>query len=321
MDFEYQILNENEWDNTRTSLSEFGLFGSPEFLKAVANIYNIQYELCCVIYKGKPIIISAYFTDGRNIVTPNHYYYQYIWLKEDNKESWVLLEGLNFLIEELQKRYLKICLKLPVNFTDIRPFVWNNFSSVVRYTYVKNLSNLSYHENVRRILKKENSHFSFKTNEDWDLVWEHHDKDLKKFNIRKRISEKYLSYFRELKKDGNVETYNAYYNDVFVSSIIVLLDRVNKKAYLPLIGTVDGFYKEGLAIKIYDYTLSELSREGFCLVDFCGANIKSIARFKHKFNPTLESYYEVKYSKNAAVYQNIKKTLFSGIKSLLKTVS
>lgn len=307
MDFKYRILDNNEWNNIRANLSESSVFGNTEFLSAFSDSYKIRYELSCIFYKDDPIILLAYFVKGNNIVIPHHYYFQYLWLKnQDSEESWILLEGFSFLIKQLQKKYVNIDFRLPIDIKDVRPFIWNDFSVIIKYTYVKSLLNLGYHHNIKRILKKQNLNYSFKKNEDWPLVWEHHNKDFEAFGIRLRLRKKYLNYFEKMLRLGIIDTYNAYNNGVFISSIITITDKPGKKAYFPLIGTVDGHYKDGLAVKLYDYTLSELKSSGIDEVDLYGANMKSIARFKSKFNPELVQFYEVRYRKRCLSFKKIK---------------
>lgn len=315
MDFNYQDLDDENWNTLRKNLSEYGLFGSVNFLKAMSDAYQLNYKLCGVFHKNKPVILLSYFTNGKNIVSPNNYYYEYIWFdKKGSGTSWVWTEAMSFLLRNLQQNYTDIYFRLPADVVDLRPFLWNDFKAEIRYTYIKALSDLTYHQNINRIIKKESDHFSFKINEDWSLVWQHHARDLRRFKIKEKQIEQCLDYFKKIKTSDNVESYNLYINGTFVSSIIVLMDKLTQKAYFPLIGTVDSFYKDGAAVKLYDYTLKQLSLKGFETVDFLGANISSIARFKQKFYPNLVCYHEVKYVKNQVSYQKIKRRLINAIR-------
>src|SRR5690606_28192143 len=149
-----------------------------------------------------------------------------------------------------------------------RPYIWNNFSSTLRYTYIKHLQHLKYHKNVDRILKKENINFSFRKNIDWDLVWDLHISDLIKFNVGISKAKQFLFFFKEMNYLGILETYNAYYQNVFVSSILVIIDKDNKRAYFPFIGTMNGHYEDGMSAKLYDFTLVNLKNQGILSVDF-----------------------------------------------------
>ncbi|GEM_PF-2159398 len=303
MDFKLIYFNDCDWNSLRDSIFETDFFGSVEFLQIVSKNYSLEYKNCAVLYKDQPVILFSFFYKSGNIILPNHYYYQYIWFKDFIRESWIVVEGIDFLLVHLKNTYKRINIRLPLNFRDIRPFIWQHFDLKIRYTYIKDLSDFDYHSNIKRILKKANESFAFKNDTDWDLVWEHHIKDLRNFNISKNKIDKYLLFFKGIKELGALKTFNIYYNGNFISSVLAIIDKSSKRAYFPLIGTTDSA-ANGASAKLYHFSLETLKGIGILKVDFCGANMKTIARFKQKFNPSLRMYYEVFYNKD--IYYKIR---------------
>ncbi len=298
MSYKYQEIDIERWCEI-TKEGEVGVFGSKEFLLTTAEVYKYNFLFCLVTYNGNSILTVPLFTHKSKVTFPNHYFYQFVWQNEWEKESWSVLDAWDVLLKQLQSKYTEIKIRLPISVTDSRPFIWNNFDINIKYTYIKTLVDLCYHQNIKRIVKKEKVEYTFKKNCDWDENWKFHNEDLNSFGVRVIHKSSYMKYFKGLKDSGLVQVFNAYHNNVFLSSILVIIDRRLKTAYFPLIGTADGHYKSGLPAMLYNYTLTELKSEGFETVDLVGANIRNIAKYKSKFLPTLFPFFEVSYSKRA----------------------
>lgn len=293
---------------------EFNVYGKDDFLKAVTKVYSCDVKYGVVFLKKEMILIIAFFKKGKNIILPNHYFYQFVWEKFSGHESWIKVECWDFLLKEMIKRYDTIKLKLPIDVYDIRPFSWNNFFVNIRYTYIKNVSTLNYHPKIKTILKKPLNGYSFKMNCDWDDVWSTHIENLNRFGI-KRDQKNIITYMKELNASNYIMSFNAYYDDKYITSILAIVD--SKLAYIPFVGKSDGHYNKDLHVFLYNYTFSKLKELNVLYVDLFGANIKSIARFKHKFYPTLHQFLEVSYERKSVILKlsillkKIRKKLFS----------
>ena len=319
MDFKLIYFNDCDWNSLRDSIFETDFFGSVDFFQIVSKNYSLEYKNCAVFYKNQPVILFSFFYKSGNIILPNHYYYQYIWFKDFIRESWIVIEGIDFLLVHLKNTYKRINIRLPLNFKDVRPFIWQHFDVKIRYTYIKDLSVFDYRPNIKRILKKMDDKLTFAEDSDWNLVWKHHINDLKDFNIpRKKINE-YLNFFKEIKELGALKTFNIYYDGNFISSILAIIDKSSKRAYFPLIGTTDSA-ADGVSAKLYHFSLETLKGMGILKVDFCGANMKTIARFKQKFNPSLENYFDLEYCKNLNRYKNIAPDFMFYFKTVKDTI-
>src|SRR5690606_34055999 len=124
MDFKLIYFNDCDWKCLRESVFETDFFGSVEFLQIVSKNYSLGYKNCAVLYKDQPVILFSFFYKSGSVILPNHYYYQYIWLKDFIRESWIVIEGIDFLLGHLKNTYKRINIRLPLSFKDVRPFIW-----------------------------------------------------------------------------------------------------------------------------------------------------------------------------------------------------
>jgi len=287
---------------------EPSLFGSEKFLRIISNVYECDIKYAAVFFKGKPVLFMPLLIKNKRVISPNHYFYQFIWINSNIINSWSQIEAMDFFLEQLIKRYKSIKFKLPPDLVDVRPFIWRDFKIASKFTYIKDLNSLDYHQNIKRILKRNINDFSFQKDEDWDKVWVLHFNNLLGFGLRKSRVEKIISMMKKLKDNNFLHTFNISYRGVFVTSIISVIDVKCGIAYFPLIGTTTNYSEKGLSAHLYDLTFSKLIELGINDVDLMGANMKSISRFKNKFNPELRHYYEVSYKKKIMNF-NIKRIL------------
>ncbi len=287
---------------------EPSLFGSEKFLRIISNIYECDIKYAGVFFKDKPVLLIPLLIKNKKVVSPNHYFYQFIWINSSIINSWSQIEAMDFFLEQLIKRYKSIKFKLPPDLMDVRPFIWRDFKINLKFTYIKNLRLLDYHQNIKRILKKKLDDFSFHMDDDWNQVWVLHSNNLLDFGLSNIKIEKIISMMKKLKDNNFLHTFNISYRGVFVTSIISVIDVKCGIAYFPLIGTTTNYSEKGLSAHLYDFTFSKLIELGINDVDLMGANMKSISRFKNKFNPELRHYYEVSYNKKIINF-NIKRIL------------
>lgn len=315
----YSALN-IEVENWESFINQHGIisvFGRSDFLIKTAAVYGFDIDVKVILFNDDPVLALPLFVDNKRVVSPNHYFYQFVWQKETTKESWNQLESWCFLLKILKEKYKYITLRLPTNIKDVRPFIWNDFNINVKYTYEKDITQLIYNRNLQKILKKPNEKYFFKKNYNWQYNWNFHYKDLLKFNASESQTQIHLLYFKGLKQNGQLEIYNAYNGNDFITSIVTILDHKLKFAYFALMGSVDDeHYRNGLPTLLYNYALNQLKESDFCKIDFLGANMEKISKYKSKFLPNLETYYEVSYSKP----QNERKLIFSTIKNKLKKI-
>ncbi|WP_113662260.1 hypothetical protein [Pedobacter nanyangensis] len=316
MEFEYKALTANEWSEVLADIANRSVFGNLSYLESFEQAYGVGKKLVGVYADSKPYLLITFFEDKGRIVCPNHYYFQFVWEKESSA-SWRKIMVWEFLMNELKKRYSQIHFRLPLSVHDVRPFEWAGFTYQLKHTYIKTLDERPYHQNLKRILAKKHN-YTFGTQTDDKLVWSKHRGDLKAFLFSASFISKTIAYFEILQQKELVATYNIYADGGLLSSIIVLIDKHEQKAYFPLIGKID-LAQSGAAAYLYDYAFSQLKKQGIKQVDLYGANMKSIARFKHKFEPELERFFEVEYNHSANVLVGLKSKLKEVAKKIVRS--
>ncbi len=313
MNLRFKEPDVDEWNLLLQKEHVKSVFASDVFLSALATQSSSIVKLFVVLKKDQPVLMLSAFARDKKIVQPHHFYFNFIWAKPDESTESIN-EALTFLIDNLKKHYCYINLRLPVDFHDIRAFQHHGFSYTLKFTYLKDLSALSYNENVSRILAKKSLQNLFFEDLPLTELWPQHQQDLLKFGFSQKKINQFKTYFFELEKIDSLKTFAIKLKDQLICSIISLADHPQKKAYFMLISTAAGFYKEGAPAQLYDYAFKKLQKSGFLFADLYGANIPSIAKFKAAFHPQLQSFHELAYSASKV---KLSKSL-SAVKQIIK---
>lgn len=225
----------------------------------------------------------------------------------------IIISGLDYL----EKNYDEINLMLSPSFSDLRPFIQLNYTVTPQLTYYLNF-------------------------EDEEKLWESLDGSLrrqikkadeKNFIINEYCSaEEFLNIMKlTFKRKGENLTIpdeiiigtlqeNCLKNNRYifcakdkkgglVSCIIFLVD--SKRCYYTLAGTHPDFLNTGVQSWLIWQALKALRTKQITMLDFLGANIPSIARFKEHFNPEPKTYYRM---------QKFPSTSLNVIKSIRKII-
>ncbi len=305
-----------EWNLLLEKQHLKSVFADEVFLSALAKQSSSTVKRFVVFKKDLPLLILSAFVKYKKIIQPHHFYFNFFWVKPDaSAES--ISEALSFLLHELRKQYHKISLRLPVDFHDIRAFQYHGFQDTLKYTYIKDLSALSYNKNIERILAKNNPQNLFFEDLLLNQLWPQHQHDLQKFGFGQKQIQHYKTWFFSLESIGSLKTFAIKHQEQLICSIISLADHPQKKAYFMLISTADGFYEEGAPAYLYNFAFKQLQKAGFLFADLYGANIPSIAKFKSSFHPQLHSFHELSFSASkvnlarrlSAVKQIVKRTI------------
>jgi len=230
----------------------------------------------------------------------------------------IINEGLNYL----EKNYDEINLVLPVDFLEIRPFNQRNYSVIPQMTYYLNFENEGelwdrLDGSLRRqINKADTMGFSFEqnfsSNEFQSILKATFSRKSDQIIIPLEIitgaveeeslkDNRYLFCARE-KPGGKM-----------IAGILILFD--SKRCYYSLAGTDSDFLSTGVQPWLIWQTLKYLRSHKITTLDFIGANIPSIARFKEHFNPTPKLYFKVQKfpSKTFYIIKKISKKLAKDI--------
>ncbi len=216
--------------------------------------------------------------------------------KNDTLNPLQELEIQKGFAETLQSQGKRLLFNLPTSVTDVRGFLWNGFQATPRYTYRYPLKeNIRYQRLKYRDIKK-----AQKLN---PVVREELDFDLflrlkeETYHIQtKRFPYSDVSHTKLLKnlaESGCLRQYVLRIDQEDISTQLILED--DHEVYTWQGFTRRDFLREGITSWFNDYLINRY-RETHDSLDFCGANIPDIARYKSGFSGSLTVYYQLTWS-------------------------
>jgi len=102
-----------------------------------------------------------------------------------------------------------------------------------------------------------------------------------------------MDFYRELHEHGLLRQFNIYYKNEIVSANIILSDG-GELAYTIILATQEDAMKLGAAT-LHSVELSRHLPSTTKILDFCGANIREVARFKAALGLDLRVYYHISF--------------------------
>ena len=253
------------------------------------------------LYQKKNRIVITYIALTRNktIKHPFHFFYTAFWIDPTLSDTQYC-QYLDEFLKALMVNYRNIVIKLPVGLTDIRPFLWTNFSVVNYYTYVKNLADLSYHSVTEKNIRKAK-------NESYECRHEELSEDSLLLNMQifkelRTYSPAKIKVISDLilvmKRVSYVTSFNCYKDEKLVAANLVFLDPVNKMAYTVLLNKVPRTIRDDVHSLLHDFFFTKLRDDGYEYVDLLGGDMQGIAPFKSRFKTELKPHFLVTYSEN-----------------------
>ena len=308
-------ITHKQWEKKRGEVGFNAVFSNVNFINTYSHSFSSTPAFFQVVDVDKPCLLLAGFSKGRTLSFPTYYFFTPIWVNSDLSPI-LRNRAVETLLVFLKQRYFTINLRLPLGFKDIRPFIWQGFTSTLKFTYVKSLSELTYHENIKRILKKGNSDYSVKVIPWTTEIEQFLPAELIHIQFRKSKVPSIVSSLKELCNLDLMVVFAGYYKDKLVACDLVLKDMNELKAYMFFISKSYGHYKSGFPAMMYDYVFKYFQEKGVNEVDMFGANIPEIALYKSKFTPELVDFFEVRYS----FKRNIVEKNFKRVKSLIRRI-
>jgi hypothetical protein len=307
--------------NTFKQIIPLGLYNNPDFVLITAKSINAKADFLIYFENDKPLIAFIIYFNKKKIIVPDYYpVYNSFWIKESLKEkkiNQILIESL----KTLKEKFENITFNLPVNFYDVRPFIWENFNIKIKYTYLKNLNDLNFKSDVKNNYSKavENLNLIFKEDVLSDEIWNYYQIQLSSLGFTTNKLKRLKYWILNLHESGLVKIFVVKNQDkLYCGSSIVILDSLKSSAGLLLNHTLNDSYQSQKTAFLYVKTHKWLENEGYKELDYLGANTKNIAEFKSNFNPVLQTYYAVNYNFKKAIWYNLKNKLKSLIINLLK---
>lgn len=294
------------------------------FIEITANVNNLD-SIFYIFYDNKnhPVVAFVLYKNGKKIVIPKQYlFYNGIWTKHSLK----IKRGRDYLYESLNKLkdiYSEINLFLPIHFTDIRPFIWNDFKINLRYTYVKLCQDQDYEKDALINYKKASElGLSFENNSNYNIDWEIYESQLKSFDISILKIKRLKKWIEGLQTENMIFHFNVNQGTKVIGSGILLNDKSRQKAYFLLRHIPKNEIQKAVNSYLYIEILKYLNSINYETLNYLGANLRSIAEFKSRFKPTLMPNYMVSFKKNTfnfeAIKSHLKKKIVNALNYLIK---
>jgi hypothetical protein len=281
----------------------YGFWHNPDFMSAVARLHQVDaYQV--QVFKGEELIALLPVYERRKLgikalVTPTASYYQgisYAFESNINPARRVLdtVAITSDIAEFLSSRYRRINLKLTPQNYDVRGFSWGGYRAKPLYTFREYLDQeLSPMADERKKLRMAKGAGMY-LGEDFDAEsFIRLQRDLeKRKSFNKGVSYPALmDFYRELHEHGLLRQFNIYYKNEIVSANIILSDG-GELAYTIILATQEDAMKLGAAT-LHSVELSRHLPSTTKILDFCGANIREVARFKAALGLDLRVYYHI----------------------------
>ncbi len=272
-------------------------------MQAVEKLHNLEARQLKV-FKGDQLIalLPVYekkLLGYKGLACPAGSYYQglNLWLEDSSPAPRKLLDTLQItqtLAEYLKSHYHRIQLNLSPETQDIRGFTWSMLKAKPLYTFV------SATEVQLKPLPDERKKINLAVSKGYEFSWEL-DLDaffalFKAMNARKQRSlgftyPGFRLFLEELSQAGIMRQGNLEKNGKIISSNILLKD--GNKAYTVFRATDNEALKTG-ASSLHSLRLLEYAKaEGITDMDFCGGNVKEVARFKAALGLELKPFYQI----------------------------
>ncbi|MDY0151030.1 MAG: GNAT family N-acetyltransferase [Candidatus Cloacimonas sp.] len=278
------------------------LWANPKFMLAVQKLHQLEaLHLRC--YKGEQLValLPVYekrLLSYRMLKSPGGSYYQglNLWLYEKSLSGRKLLDTLQIIqciAISLRERYKKVQINLCPGTDDVRGFTWEKLTAKPLYTFVHDFSAppvpLPDERRKLALAAKQNFHFAEELDTSGFMEL------FSAMNSRKNrdISFTYVQFeqfIHSLHVQGLLRQYNLYQEDAIVSSNILLMDA--DKFYTVFRATASEALKNG-ASSLHTMQLIESLAGNINSLDFCGANVPEVARFKAALGLKLQVFYQI----------------------------
>ncbi|HTN22111.1 MAG TPA: hypothetical protein VL125_16660 [Pelobium sp.] len=243
--------------------------------------------------KKEATVAFIIFEKDNSILHIAHYNYSFLWIKNNLKSKGSRLDFAE-AVYLLKEKYDNIVLRL-TNIEDLRAFSSNGFKIEIRYTFVKKTGDLNYSYGIQKHYKRGRDLLKLKF--DAEVDFEEIFRYQMSFLNKKRISVDKKVIYRYLNGLWNENKLIAFTviggNQLIYASGVVSLNYMEDVAYFLFCNTKDDKNKSAINAFMYIEIQKRLFDLGINNFDYMGANIKSIAEFKHTLNPYLMPVYSI----------------------------
>jgi len=297
MAYSVKLSNPQERDK------RLNLWSNPGFMHAVARLQGLSPgHLCC--YKGQELValLPVYekrFLGTNSLCSPSGSYYQglNLWLDEKVLPARRLLDTVQIfraMAEYMMSRYRKLRINLSPETYDIRGFIFIGLKAKPLYTFtgVPGQELYPLPDERRKIKLAMNQDYEtnsvFCPDEFINLFRSLNNRKNREFNFGYAHFGEYLQTLHAL---GLLGQFNLLKDGKIVSSNILLQDE--NRAYTVFRATEPEALKNGASGLHTILLLQNLQKRGIAELDFCGANVMEVARFKAALGLNLKAFYQI----------------------------
>ena len=283
--------------------SRYSFWHDPEFMAALADLHGVR-ALQLQVFKGEELLAILPLYERRKLgfkalVTPTGTYYQGISFDFPGNctPTRKLLDTVAIsarIADFLTEQYKWIDIQLNPDNVDIRGFTWAGYKAKVFYTFRQFLGTelpvLADERYTMRQAEKQGMKMVEEFNPDAFLTLQKGLEERKQHSLG--VSHDRLKdFFIRLHEKGLLKQLNVYHDSKIVSSSILYVDQ-GEVAYLILMATTPEAMRLGAAI-FNSLSLADHLPEPTQILDFCGANIREVARFKAAIGLDLQSFFHL----------------------------
>jgi hypothetical protein len=276
---------------------------TPFFMEQIAKLHDVK-PLLLQVFKGEELVATLPLYERKKLslkalVCPVGAYYQglHTFFEEEASPNRVLLDNCAISTEIalfLSSRYGRINLKLNPENPDVRGFTWNGFKAAPLYTFYHE-SNEALHilqDEKKKLRRAEAAGMSITEAFDPDSFL----RLQKQLDQRKKKSlgvdlARLADFFAALHAKGLLKQYNIELDSRVVSTNILYYDG-GDVAYTVFMASEEQAMKQGAATYHSVALLDHLPPQ--CrILDYCGANVPEVARFKAALGLKLKVFYSL----------------------------
>ncbi|HEY7476702.1 MAG TPA: GNAT family N-acetyltransferase [Actinomycetota bacterium] len=203
------------------------------------------------------------------------------------------LELADQLAEGMRSRGVAGLLPLHPTIVDVRPWQWRGFEAQLRYTFILRFPlRLDEQGRIirRRIRQAQDLGVTCRSETDNDPILACLRATEQRQGFAYGLSEQDLALARGLIGDDHLLMYTAALPNGDVLSARIVLHRPGALALDWVAGTTEPGLASGASKFLLQHVLTDLEARGSAGLDFCGANIRSVANEKSEWGGTLVPY-------------------------------
>lgn len=311
-------LDQTTWNNRISQIRPLSMEEEDGFVKSLCRVFDLKARYFVFEQKGSIRLSFLALCKGKAIVQPIHFYYSAFWIAPELSQ----LHSMNFCTEfigQLKKHFSCIDLRLPPQYSDIRPYLWNGFSVTNNYTYIKDLTRLNYSSSVQRNIKQAQKLALSLRCERLNEASEQLNADV--FDALGTVPQKrkaqIAALMRALDEQGLLRCFNCYADTELLASQQVFLDFVNKKAYLVLLSRQTKQHGQNVHALLHHFLFEHLQSLGYLRLDLMGGDLRGIADFKTSLKADLQPHFTLKYRSSVANMAKMKQKLVDSLKKIV----